>query len=436
MSLRTLIRCLAAPWLLFACNCGGGGDGLPAALARYPRDQFAVTATDAWSVPGLRLYRVSAVGEQDLSSTRLVALDEHDSLIEGGALFVRFGSLPPDELATRACLTVMDGCTPLAEADPSGARWVGGDASRVHGARVEDGHLVMDALVGDMAPRVVRLTIDLATGEILSRDTLEAAPASPPPPGAGAIPGEIRATVGIDGGRFVTATLTSTPPATVIGCVSSVAGTCFATLRIPLDDEATSELARLLADVSAIPRCEPEGIFPGDLDYELSWEGAPRTYEGHVPADEHTMAARGSGPCRADARLAWWIARWVLASSRPASELPTPLVVTLDASSGSGPRFVNATAHFDTTPPTIVGCTATVGGSCRATHQVELDELGTARLLALVEDVRAEPCHVPFPEGTGMSIAMSLAYDGRCGADARLAWWVARTLDPSAFATP
>lgn len=431
--LRSTLRGTAAAFLLLACHCGGAEGGMPSALARYPRDQFAVEPTGQWSAPGLRFYRVVTIGELDHSSVRVVAVDEHDTLVEGSDLFVRFTSLPADELARRACVTLVDGCTPLAEADPGGAMWVGGDATRIHGPRLADGQLVMDVIVGDMSPSVVRMTIDVASGTILSRETLPRDPASAPPAG---VPPQIRATVGIDGGRFVTATLESAAPAAVVGCVSTVAGTCFATVRVPLDADAMSELAQHVTDVLAIPLCEPAALVPGDLSYTLSWPGAPRSYEGPVPADESTMAARGSGPCRADARLAWWIARWVLSSSRAASDMPAPLTVTLDASGASGPRFVNATVRFDGGPPRIVGCTAAIGGSCRATHEVVLDATQSARLYALVEDVRAEPCHVPFPAGAPFSLAMGLTYDGRCGADPALAWWVARTLDPAALTAP
>ncbi|MFO0682288.1 MAG: hypothetical protein U0234_09570 [Sandaracinus sp.] len=429
MTPRSLARCAALPLLLLACDCGGTSDGLPAALARYPRDVYSVTPTDETSVPGLRFYRVTTIGELDHSSTSLVALDEHDTLLEGSDLFVRFSGMPPDELARRACVTLTDGCTPLAEGDPSGAMWVGGEASRIHAPRIEEGHLVFDAVVGDMAPSVVHMTVDVASGTILSRETLSREPSESPATETGVRP--IHATVAIGADRFVTATLEGRA---VIGCVSSVVGTCFATLRVPLDGAAEAELAQLLADVRAIQLCEPEAIVPGDLDYQLSWEGAPRAYAGHLPADESNIAARGSGPCRADARLAWWIARWILASSRAASEMPSPLSVTLDVTRDAGPSFVNATVHWTGARPTIEGCTAAVGGSCRATHQVELDEARAARLAALVEDVRSEPCHVPFPAGAPLSIPMSLAYDGRCGADAALAWWVAEALEPGAFA--
>jgi len=232
---------------------------------------------------------------------------------------------------------------------------------------------------------------------------------------------------------FVTATFTSGSPSTITGCVSSVAGECAATALVTLDADASTELERGVAGVLAIPRCEPEAIVAGDLEYHLAWAGAPREYEGHIASDESTIAARGSGPCRADARLAWWIARYILAASRPASDAPTPFSVTFDASSAETPRFVNATVDLVAAPPTIFGCTASVRGSCRRTHQLELDLVQSARLRALVEDVRAEPCHVPFPAGAAFSLEMSLAYDGRCGADQALALWVANTLDPSAF---
>lgn len=431
MSPGNVVRVLAASFLLLACDCGGAGDFLPSALAAYPRDQYEVTPTDDWSSPGLRFYRVSLTGVDDLSSTSVVAVDERGTLVEGADLFARFTSLPPDALAARACYTLIDGCSPLAEADPDAALWLAGDPSGVHAPHRDADHLVFDTIEGEMHPRVVRVTVEVTTGSILSRDPLPVPAAT-----TTTVPGSISVTVGIEAGRFVTATLESAVPAHVTGCVSSVAGTCSATIEVPLDADAVAELPQRVADVRAIPRCEPEAIAPGDVDYHLSWLGAPREYVGHVPGDEANVTARGSGPCRADARLAWWIARWVLAQSRPASEMPSPIVVTLDATRSSGPTFVNATLHLERTPAVIEGCTAAVGGSCRATHQVELDAARTARARVLVEDLRAEPCHVPFPAGVALSIPMGLAYDGRCGADPALAWWVAGVLDPSAMGAP
>lgn len=231
--------------------------------------------------------------------------------------------------------------------------------------------------------------------------------------------------------RWVMATLDD-EPLEVTGCVMPERGPCEESMRVVLDDDAREELQALLDDVAATPRCEPEGIHEGDREYTLRVEGGAR-YSGHVPADGSQMTARNGGPCRADARLAWWIARWLVGAARPASEQPSSVIVTLDATSASGPRFVNATIDLGSGPWAIVGCTASVAGACIATQRVVLDDAGRAHLGALLEDVRSEPCHAPFPAGAGLSIATGLVYDGPCGADAELAWWAATRLDPSAL---
>ncbi len=128
-----------------------------------------------------------------------------------------------------------------------------------------------------------------------------------------ALPAEIRARVHLPGAvvdrhLFVTVSLDGLPW-TITGCVTGPDGACEETLRVELDETGRTELVRLLAEVHAIPRCEPDAVFPGDRTYRLDLTGFPRPYEGNLPADPTQLAARNQGPCRADARLAWWIAQ-------------------------------------------------------------------------------------------------------------------------------
>jgi hypothetical protein len=434
MTARAIVRTLAISLLLLACDCGGAP---PTGLAAYG-DGYEVTPSDSWTLPGLRFYRVIQLGVQDHSSVQIVAVDASGTVISGADLFMRFHDLPPEALAERACSTLIDGCTPLAAADPSAAMWLDGDASRVEAPHVVDGHLVFDIIEGDMAPRAVRITVDLANGNILARDPLRDLAAAPPGPTlpAVALPATMTLTMGVPdptAPHFVSATLDTTgSPMTISGCVSTVAGACAASVLIRLDADATAELGSLYRDVLAIPRCEPEATVAGDLPYELSWPGALREYRGSMPGEDAQIAARSSGACRADARLARWIGRYVRAESRARSELPHPISIVVDATDGSGPRFVNATLDLDGTSR-ITGCTANVRGVCHATHDVELDAVQSARARALVEDLRAEPCHVPFPAGAPLSLAVGRDYDGRCAADAALAWWAAGIVDPTAM---
>jgi hypothetical protein len=127
-----------------------------------------------------------------------------------------------------------------------------------------------------------------------------------------ALPAEIEAQVHLPGAApddhlFVRVSL-SDLPWTITGCVTGPAGGCEETLRVELTEADRRELVRLVMDVETIRPCEPEGIFPGDRAYRLVLTGFPRPYEGRLPAALADLAVRNAGPCRADARLAWWIA--------------------------------------------------------------------------------------------------------------------------------
>ncbi|GAB4216272.1 MAG: hypothetical protein OHK0013_42580 [Sandaracinaceae bacterium] len=127
-----------------------------------------------------------------------------------------------------------------------------------------------------------------------------------------ALPAEIEARVHLPGPApddhlFVRVSLAPLPW-TITGCVTGPHGACEETARVELDEADRRQLVQLLAEVQAIPRCEPEGLFPGDRAYRLALTGFPRTYEGHLPASLADLSTRNEGPCRADARLAWWIA--------------------------------------------------------------------------------------------------------------------------------
>ncbi|MBX7195267.1 MAG: hypothetical protein K1X94_24645 [Sandaracinaceae bacterium] len=134
------------------------------------------------------------------------------------------------------------------------------------------------------------------------------------PPSATSAPASIRAVIHLPeverddvAHLFVTVHMEA-EPWTITGCATGPSGGCEETARVVLSEADHAALEDLLAEVRAIPRCEPEGIFPGDRAYRLDIEGGPRPYEGHLPVDPTQLEARNQGPCRADARLAWWIA--------------------------------------------------------------------------------------------------------------------------------
>lgn len=115
-------------------------------------------------------------------------------------------------------------------------------------------------------------------------------------------------------------------PWTISGCTSPGGAPCEESARVELDEAARTELVTAIEEVRAIPRCEPEGIFPDDRPYTLTLTGFPRTYAGGLPGDASAMATRNAGPCRADARLSWWIAsRFEAGASAPAGPSAPPL---------------------------------------------------------------------------------------------------------------
>jgi len=237
---------------------------------------------------------------------------------------------------------------------------------------------------------------------------------------------------GLDRARFVSATLGGDPLA-ITGCVMPESAPCEESMRVEFDDDASEELGALLADVGDMPRCEPEALQPGDRTYRATFGGNDTVYAGPLPADPTQIAARTTGPCRADARLVWWVARWLIAATRAASEQPSIVSATVDASRESSPRFTQASIDFGRSPLAVEGCTSSTRSACAAMQRVELDSRALARLGALLEDVRSEPCHAPFPSAAPLTIETGLLYDGPCGADADLAWWAATRLDPSAL---
>jgi len=164
----------------------------------------------------------------------------------------------------------------------------------------------------DRAMRHAALLSVVALGSLVSTADAQV-PRSPRP-----LPARIHAIVGMPGTsttRYTNVTLDLGPlPWTMIGCVSRVEGTCFATRRVVLSDADRVVLVTRVQEVYAVERCEPEGFSPGDPRYAMDFPA--NHYAGHLPADPRAIAARTAGPCAAPTRLAWWLAERFNAGSR------------------------------------------------------------------------------------------------------------------------
>jgi hypothetical protein len=260
-------------------------------------------------------------------------------------------------------------------------------------------------------------------------------PDEPDPPPASEAPHPLPASItadvhlpGADPNRFASATVSlGGLPWTIEGCVSSARGACAATQRVELDEAARTELVRALEEVRAIPRCEPEGIFPGDRTYRLEITGAPRVYEGRLPASESDLAQRNAGPCRADARLAMWIADRLRGS---ATARAREIELRLTTSRPADRRFLSV--RTSVAEARMSGCTSAVAGSCRRTTEVSLagaDE----ELTRMLDALAANPACPRPSEGGMLTLELATVYDGRCGEMATLGWWIAERFEPNAM---
>jgi|JI10StandDraft_1071094.scaffolds.fasta_scaffold484452_2 hypothetical protein len=174
------------------------------------------------------------------------------------------------------------------------------------------GFAVARGRVHDGPMRYAALLSVVALGSLVSTAHAQV-PQAPRP-----LPARIRAAVGMPGTSttsYANVTLDLGPlPWTMVGCVSRVEATCFATQRVVLSDADRVALVTRVQEVYAVPRCEPEGFSPGDPRYSMDFPA--NHYAGHLPADPSAIAARTAGPCGAPARLAWWLAERFSAGSR------------------------------------------------------------------------------------------------------------------------
>jgi hypothetical protein len=121
------------------------------------------------------------------------------------------------------------------------------------------------------------------------------------------MPASLHAHIGLPGspGRFANVGIDfGTTAWELSGCISSGGG-CRATRSVTLTAAQRTELVRLWQEVATMGRCEPAGFHPGDPEYTIDTPAA--SYSGHLPAAAADVPARTTGPCLADARLAWWL---------------------------------------------------------------------------------------------------------------------------------
>ena len=122
-------------------------------------------------------------------------------------------------------------------------------------------------------------------------------------------------------------------------------------------------------------------------------------------------------------------------SSSPETDSPRPLPArvsaVVDATTDAGPRFVNMKLDLGSGLPwTITGCTSGLRGGCDETLAVELTEEQRVALIQRLVAVQQEGCHDVLEPGGVLSVEVGLVYDGPCGAEADLAWWLADQFDP------
>lgn len=174
-----LLALVIAISTLLACGCGGGGNELPSALARYS-EGHEVTRFTGYSVSGLTLYRVALVGVSDLDRVSVVGVEEEgEGLVSGEALFLRMrGELRAEELARRAFDTLLgaQGHRPLSPDSERVQFATEEEWALVRAPAVENGSLTFWALQGSMSPEVVRHQVDLESGRVETTSARELVP--------------------------------------------------------------------------------------------------------------------------------------------------------------------------------------------------------------------------------------------------------------------
>jgi len=175
-----------------ACACGASGPPAPPVQPTEERQPFT-----EYTVPGVTLWTVSGPVE-DHGWSSVVGVEPNGHVLTGTQLFLRAVTpgLPPETVATRSKQTLGIEGGILHVAEDSGQFGSPAVKALIAPPSVTDGVLTMWMLVGEMSPRVSRVQVTLATGDVVRTDAQELVPPTPPtpPPGASGPPDAVPGT--------------------------------------------------------------------------------------------------------------------------------------------------------------------------------------------------------------------------------------------------
>jgi len=162
------MRWLAVVVLLVACSAHGNP-----VEKKYPKSEFRVSRFEGYKIEGLTLWRVVGQSMPDRKGDQVVVgVDGRGGLVEGWPLMQRAApGLSPSELTRRVFDMLLAGHgDPLDPAtDKPWSMFPPEHWALVKAPSVADGVLTFWFVEGEMAPRVVRGTLELKTGELARR---------------------------------------------------------------------------------------------------------------------------------------------------------------------------------------------------------------------------------------------------------------------------
>jgi hypothetical protein len=177
------VRWLCLWFVVLLLACKGSSGGTPAALKVYEQGH-EVSRWGRYEISGVELWQVTVVDVDDLTASSVVGV-EGGELIAGWELFRRVGEMSAEELVVRA-MDMLLAQAPGAVLVPEDLGSLFPDEQRllVSPPVLADGALVFWTTQGDMAPALIRIRLDLQTGEIErtgARAVLDPPPDPAPP---------------------------------------------------------------------------------------------------------------------------------------------------------------------------------------------------------------------------------------------------------------